>query len=236
MDGAHTYEIIMRGKSQIAELNTGEGNPIDQYVKIEVLTGLDGSLTTEIAGGLNTAVAVQLMSLADLGKEFDWIKDELAKKSFIQHIAFKQNEAKEFDARDVIRLLDLFNIAEFPNEGTAYPIRAYTSKESVLKHFLSKGEDGQLEHEASYKRLRPILNDILVLHDTISANARDLALHAGGGKKGGLLKFVEGTRKSKKTFSFNPFIGDEKSYRLSGRGSHSGLLGAFRAAVKLDPH
>src|SRR5208282_3066238 len=41
VDGAHTYEIIMRGKSEITESNAGESNPINQYVKIEVLTGLD---------------------------------------------------------------------------------------------------------------------------------------------------------------------------------------------------
>ena len=97
VDGAHTYDIIIHGKQQIAELNADDSNPINQYVKIEVLTGLDGNLTAEIAGGLNTAVAVQRMSLANLGKEFDWIKEELEKKAFLQHIAFKQNEAKDFD-------------------------------------------------------------------------------------------------------------------------------------------
>src|SRR3989442_14861607 len=108
VDGAHTYEIILRGKPEIADLNAaGEANPINQYVKVEVLTGLDTNLATEIAGGLNTAVQVQRMSLADLGKEFDWIKDELARANFLQHIAFKQNEIKDFDVRDVIRLLDL---------------------------------------------------------------------------------------------------------------------------------
>jgi len=230
VDGAHTYEIIMRGKSEITESNAGESNPINQYVKIEVLTGLDTSLAAEIAGGLNTAVQVQRMSLADLGKEFDWIKDELTKKDFLQYVAFKQNEAKDFDARDVIRLLDLFNIFEFPNDGTAYPIRAYTSKESVLKHYLAK-ENGQKEYMENYKRLCPILNDILILHDTISAQGRDL-YNEGGGKKGGRLKFMEGDSKSKKMFKF-PFIGEERPYRLSG-GALLPMLGAFRAAVGID--
>ena len=75
------------------------------------------------------------------------------------------------------------------------------------------------------------MNDILVLHDTVSANARDL-YNDGGGKKGGKLKFVESV-KSKKAFPF-PFIGEEKSYRLSG-GALIPMLGAFRAAVMVDP-
>jgi len=228
VDGAHTYEIIMSGKSQIADLNaSGESEPINQYVKVEVLTGLDSSLVTEIAGGLNTAVQVQRMSLADLGNEFDWIKEELKKANFLQFVAFKQNEVKEFDARDVIRLLDLFNITEFPNDGTAYPIRAYTTKEGVLKHYLAK--DGSAEN---YKRLRPILNEILVLHDTVSAYGRAL-YNKGGGKQGGRLKFVE-SLKSKKKFKF-PFIGEEHEYRLSG-GALLPMLGAFRAAVEVDPN
>jgi len=231
VDGGHTYEIINSGKSKIAELNQGEGNSINQYVKIEVLTGIDSNLITEIAGGLNTAVQVQRMSLADLGNEFEWIKEELAKKNFLQYVAFKQNEVKDFDARDIVRLLDLFNISEFPNNGTAYPIRAYTSKESVLKHYLMK-EDGQKEYVDNYRRLCPILNDILILHDTISAYGRDL-YNEGGGKRGGRLKFIEGDSKGHKLFKF-PFIEKEGSYRLSG-GALMPMLGAFRAAVIEDP-
>jgi hypothetical protein len=231
VDGAHTYEIIMRGQSDIADLNAaGESVPINQYVKVEVLTGLDSNLVTEIAGGLNTAVQVQRMSLADLGNEFDWIKEELNKANFLQYVAFKQNEVKDFDARDVIRFLDLFNITEFPNDGAAYPIRAYTSKEGVLKHYLVK--DGDTDYADNYKRLRPILNEILILHDTISAGGREM-YNKGGGKRGGRLKFVE-TSKSKKRFNF-PFIGEEHESRLSG-GALLPMLGAFRAAVKVHPN
>src|SRR5215475_9871928 len=225
VDGAHTYEIIMRGQSDIAELNAaGEAVPINQYVKIEVLTGLDSSLVTEIAGGLNTAVQVQRMSLADLGDKFDWIKEELKKADFLQYVAFKENEEKGFDARDVIRLLELFNITEYPNDGADYPIRAYTSKEVVLKHYLK--EDGDTDYADNYKRLRPILNEILILHDTISARGREM-YNKGGGKRGGRLKFVE-TLKSKKRFKF-PFIGEEYESRLSG-GALLPMLGAFRVA------
>src|SRR6266576_3804486 len=123
------------------------------------------------------------MSLANLGKEFEWIKEELATRNFLQYVAFKQNESKEFDARDVIRLLDLFNVAEFPNDGTTYPLRAYTSKEGVLKHYPG-GDDNGGKYSQNYERLRSILNDVLVLHDIISAQGRDL-YNEGGGKKGG---------------------------------------------------
>jgi hypothetical protein len=229
VDGAHTYEIIMRGQSDLADLNAvPDSSPIRQYVKVEVLTGLDSGLVTEIAGGLNTAVQVQRMSLADLGDKFEWIKDELNTKDFLRYVAFRQNEVNEFDARDIIRLLDLFNIKEFPNDGTAYPIRAYSSKEGVLKHYL--GKDGERDYSDNYVLLRPLLNEILLLHDTISRYGRDL-YNKGGGKRGGRLKFVE-TSKSKKMFKF-PFIGEVYESRLSG-GALLPMLGAFRAAVKFD--
>jgi hypothetical protein len=230
VDGGHTYEIMLRGKSEIAALSAApDTTPINQFVKIEVMTGIDSALAAEIAGGLNTAVQVQRMSLANLGKEFEWIKEELATKDFLQYVAFKQNESKEFDARDVIRLLDLFNIAEFPNNGNTYPLRAYTSKESVLKHYLGEDDNGK-KYSHNYEKLRPILNDILVLHDTISAQGRDL-YNEGGGKRGGRLKFVE-KLEGGKTFKF-PFIGEEREHRLSG-GALLPLLGAFRATVEMN--
>lgn len=230
VDGGHTYDIILRGQPQIADLNaTGESIPINQYVKVEILTGWTTTLVREIAGGLNTAVQVQRMSLADLGNEFDWIKDELKKANFLRYVAFKQNEVNAFDARDIIRLLDLFNIAEFPNSGTEYPIRAYTTKEGVLKHYLAGDES--VKYADNYKCLRPILNEILVLHDTISRYGKDL-YNKGGGKRGGRLKFIESS-KSKQAFEF-PFIGEEYESRLSG-GALLPILGAFRAAVEANP-
>lgn len=229
VDGAHTYEMLIRNQADIVSANADANLAISQFVKVEILVGLPLGLVTEVAGGLNTAVQVQRMSLADLDDKFDWIKDCLAGSNFLEYIAFKQNEIKEFDVRDVLRLLDLFNITEFPNNGSSYPIRAYTSKESVLKHYLDK--DKEKSFADNYKCLAPILKDILVLHDTISADAREL-YNAGGGRRAGRLKFVEGPSKPDKKYHF-PFIADEREYRLSG-GALIPMLGAFRAAVKVD--
>jgi hypothetical protein len=226
VDGAHTYELIVRNQDAVSEVNTNSETPIRQFVKVEVLTGLSDGLVVEIAGGLNTAVQVQRMSLAELGDKFDWIKEELKGSGYESYIAFRQNEPKEYDVRDIIRLLDLFNVYEFPNDGATYPTRAYTSKETVLKHYLD--EKGQFaEH---YKRLRPILKDVLVLYDTVSAEARTLHNKAGG--RGGGLKFVETSPKDK-PFKFH-FINEEREHRLVG-GALLPMLGAFRAAVLRDP-
>jgi hypothetical protein len=67
------------------------------------------------------------------------------------------------------------------------------------------------------------LNDVLVLHDTIGAQGRDL-YNEGGGKRGGRLKFVE-KLEGGRTFKF-PFIGEEREHRLSG-GALLPMLGHF---------
>lgn len=224
VDGAHTYELITQALPEIVELNKVRNDdvpPISQFVKLEVLTGVSSDLGPEIAGGLNTAVQVQEMSLADLRKEFDWIKEDLVGQPYSQQIAFRENENAAYDARDIVVLLDLFNIWDFPNDGAEHPVRAYTSKAQVLANYL--------KHRTHYEKLRPILKDILVLHDTVSMEARDKHNETGG--KGGKLVFVETRNRSLYPF---PFIGKQGKYRLVG-GALFPMLAAFRWMVQVNP-
>lgn len=226
VDGGHTYEILRANRESIEELNgsDGEGADIDQFVKFEIVTGLMEDLVPEIARGLNTAVQVQEMSLADLRDEFDWIKDTIKDEPYADKIAFRENEQRMYDARDVIMLLDLFNISDFPNTGGEYPARAFSSKAAVLKAYL---DDRRENGGSKYEKLQPILKDILVLHDTISFEARDLHNKANAGKAG-KLAFMEGRERGKFPF---PFIGKEGSHRLL-RGALFPMLGAFRWMVE----
>lgn len=226
VDGAHTYEIVLKHREEIlsASSQVGCDAPIHQFVKFEILTGLDAVLATEIAEGLNTAVQVQQMSLADLGQAFGWIKDELHDEPYISDIAFRENEKGAYDVVDILRIMELFNIAEYPNDGPALPIRAYTSKERIL--------DSYLKNKEQYRKLQGILKDILILHDTISSNAVD-RYNEGGGRRGGKLVFVDGPAREKK-FRF-PFIGQQADYQLF-RGALFPMLGAFRWMVDEAPH
>lgn len=232
VDGAHTYEILRSKRQEILDLNAsdGEGPEIEQFVKFEIVTGLTEDLVPEIARGLNTAVQVQEMSLADLRDEFDWIKDTIAGEPYADQIAFRENERRIYDARDVVMLLDLFNIADpprgFPNTGGDYPLRAFSSKAAVLSAYL---DDRRKNGGSTYQKLQPILKDILVLHDTISFEARELHNKAGG--KGGKLAFMESRERTKFPF---PFIGKEGKYRLR-RGALFPILGAFRWMVEVGP-
>lgn len=225
VDGGHTYEILRNNRGAIDELNAGDGE-IDQFVKLEIVTGLQSDLVPEIARGLNTAVQVQEMSLADLRDEFNWIKETIADEPYASEIAFRENEQRTYDARDLIVFLDLFNISEYPNQKGDYPVRAFSSKAQVLKAYL---EDRKKNDGKTYMMLQPILKDILLLHDTISFEARDLHNKAGG--KAGKLAYMEGRKRGKFLF---PFIGKEGSYRLR-RGALFPMLGAFRWMVVEGP-
>jgi hypothetical protein len=216
LDGGHTYELLTDAADEIARLREGE-SAFTQYVKIEVLTGLDRNLVTEIAGGLNTAIQVQQYSLENLKGSFQWVQDELGGKDYLDEIAFRENEGGTIDIRDVLVLLDLFNIEEFPNSSAECPVRAYTSKASVLENYVA--------HAERYKLLRPLLQDILKLYDIIASGARDKHNETGG--RGGNLAFVE---VKKGGFDF-PFLGLQSEYRLH-RAALLPMVGAFRWMVK----
>jgi hypothetical protein len=224
VDGAHTYDLDIQCQNEIKELNktrNGDEPPIAQFVKLEILTGVPSDLGPEIAGGLNTAVQVQQMSLADLRGKFDWMKDELQNAPYHGEIAFRENENATFDARDIVVILELFNIVDFPNDKDEHPVRAYMSKAQVLANYLAS--------PGKYQNLRPIIKDVLSLHDLISMQARDKHNETGG--KAGKLVFVES--RSRPLYDF-PFIGKQGKYRLVG-GALFPMLAAFQWMVQENP-
>lgn len=223
VDGGHSYDLILKNRGEIEDRNSGNdnGSKISQFIKLEVLTGITPDLWPEIAGGLNTAVQVQEMSLMELADKFAWIKDELKGEPYLKQIAFQEGVSAPYDARDIVALLDLFNIADFPNTGSDHPVRAYTSKAVVLDNYRQKQKD--------YEKLRPILKDILILRDTIAYEARDKHTSAGG--RGGKLAFVDARKRG--LFEF-VFIGKESKFELMG-GALFPMLAAFRWMVEIDP-
>ena len=135
VDGGHTYQLCEENRTEIEQLNAarnGEGDLITPFLKLEILTGFPSELWPEIAGGLNTAIQVQEMSLMELENQFAWIKDELSDAPYADQIAYREGETAPYDARDIAVLLDLFNILDFPNGGSDHPVRAYTSKAKCL--------------------------------------------------------------------------------------------------------
>ena len=214
VDGGHSYELIRR------HIDAGD-LPEEQFVKFEILTNVPAAWIADIAGGLNTSVQVEPMSLDHLAGKFNWIKAQLDGEPYADKIAWKENETGDLDARDVISILTCFNIELFPNTKDEQPVVAYEKKSKALQLF----EDNQ----ASYKKLAPLLTNILNLHDVIRKDSRDHHNEQGG--KFGALSFVE-ARERGEGFEF-PFTGEHGKFRLMN-GALYPMLAAFRWMVEVD--
>lgn len=212
VDGAHTYQIIQDNKQDC---------PANQFVKLEILTGIPKSYVEPIAQGLNTAVQVQTMSLANLGKRFEWIKAILDKTPFGKEIAYRENDDGEYTIRDVISFMTLFNVDLFA-DGSAHPKIAYTSKGSTL--------DLYLENQKSFEKMAPILKDILEFHDYVHLKGREHYNRVYQGK-GGKLAFYQTRQRGKYKLVFT---GIETQSKLYDGGLYP-ILGAFRYLVEQKP-
>lgn len=89
IDGGHTYEVIKEKKNSIT--------PGSQYVKIEILTGVE-DIFSQLAAARNTSVLVQDKSIAELEDRFEIIKKVLEKEPKIMNrVIYKQNANGDID-------------------------------------------------------------------------------------------------------------------------------------------
>lgn len=220
VDGGHTHSIIASANQQ------GE-TPENQFVNIEVRTGMPDLWIPEIAGGLNTSVQVQDMSLDHLAGNFDWIKEELRKEKYYSKIAWSENEPGEFDARDIIALMAMFSADLHQNEGDDHPVYAYEKKSIALKAFE--------KHPAFFRNLRPILREILTLHDIVRKEYLVFWNKSGGNSDGGIGKAraLSWTDKRDKGQWDFIFTGEKADYRMAN-GALYPILAAFRWHVEKD--
>jgi hypothetical protein len=215
VDGGHTYTLIQENLEN-PEL------PEKQFVQVEVRTGVPDSWIPEIAGGLNTSVQVQDMSLDHLAGHFDWLKLELKGEPYSNKIAWSENDPGEYDARDILSIMAMFNVLLFPNDKDEHPVMAYEKKSLVLRAYE--------EHDKKFELMKPIIKDTLKFHDIVAKDARDLWNKFNGGRGGGLA-FME--KRERGLFEFI-FTGQNSQYRLTN-GALYPILAAFRWYVEQDP-
>lgn len=248
-DGAHTYKLILEHQHEIQAFNKDapDDHKIDQYVEVRVLTGPRLSdLFLDIAGGLNTGVQVQPAALANLAHHFDWLKDVLRNSPYEDKIAFKQFEDGEFTVTDVLCILDLFNIIDFPVDGDRYPTRAYDSANRLLSAYIPIAEGCQRDptlRPHQWEKTAPLVHDILELHDLISSTGAALYNERAPGKRfAGNLSWIkakvsrrtkEGISQVDREYKF-VFLGTTGPKQLY-RGALMPMLGAFRCLIEEDP-
>jgi hypothetical protein len=222
-DGAHTYEIILAAQSN--------GTcPEKQYAKFEVITGVPQNMFVDITGGLNTAVQVEKASLLNLEGRFDWVKEAIKKESYAEQISYKQNEEGTFDIREILGIMTLFNVKKF--QYPQHPKDAYVSKAKCLDLYEADPD--------SFKMLRPLLKDILYLHDYVHIMSRKRRNEIQGGRTAGMTGVYATKKRGNYEFIF---MGNKEANQLAdGKldaklydGALYPMLGAMRCLVEQKP-
>jgi len=227
VDGAHTAKIIEEAN------NEGTTHP-EQYVEVYVRTGVTSELTSDIARGLNTGIQVAPQSIYNIAGVFDWLKTEVAHETYAGKISWKESDDQDYDVRDLIAVLEVFNIFDFPNDVNVskHPIAAYEKWSTPLKKFAEDFEENRESiRKSKYYRLRNLLKDGLKLYDHIRHDFREMHNDTGG--KAGKMNIIEEASEKRGTFEF-PFARLRGSrYRLT-KGATFPILAAFRPYVEIN--
>ena len=188
-------------------------------MRFEIITGVPSRSQVDIADGLNTAIQVQEASLLNLDGKFNWIKELLKDTPYADKLSYMQNEDGEFDVREIVAFLTLFNV-EHPELKGRTPKEAYTSKAACLRLYM--------QDEKSYRMLEPILKDILYLHDYIHLNLGKIYNKETGGKA----HLMSGVFDRRARGEFNFVFADEKSEFKLFDGTFFPIFGAMRYLVQ----
>ena len=167
VDGAHTLDAILEAQKQPPE------NGWLAHVFIKAFIGVDTDQIAEIAGGLNTSQQVDLKSLENLKEHFDSLKSILEKEVYATSIAYKMNEEKPIDVREVLYYLAVFDCTEYDEKK--HPVALFGRKEGIVRRF---SEQAALKQNAgdSFNILISKAPDILRLRDLLEKSALDLAI------------------------------------------------------------
>jgi hypothetical protein len=223
VDGGHTYRVILENRAALA--------PNSQFVKIEVLTGVE-DFFEQLAAARNTSLQVKDTSIGDLERRFELVKTAIQKEPYANNINYKENGQKDIDIQDMLALFFMFNLERFPNGSSSYPIAAYAAKRSCLQDYLEnhkKGEkNGQIDNP--YYKMMGVMPDIIRLFDDIEVHIPEFYKGESGSNK--RYGSVIGVAMAKKGKSFeSKYLKTPMDY-ATPNGFLYPMLGAFRALLE----
>ena len=214
LDGGHTYKIV---KEEIESISDVDSRP--RYIRIEFLEGFNQDDITDIVGARNRSNQVKDESLMNLDGQFKYLKIALSGSSFLDKIAFKENELdneenlKPIDVKEVIAILTAFEKQRFGDEN--HPTISYSSKGECLKNFRDNPE--------AYRKFGPLTQDVLILYDNIRKELPNIYNKRGG-------RFGKLTGVTKRTQPLH-YIDDRSEYGVPD-GFVYPILAAFRALIE----
>lgn len=230
-NGGHTTQIIYdcQEDDSIAE---------GQNVEVKIITGLEGgdnhTLRVDVARGQNTGISVQPKSIFELDGAFDSIKNIIKNKEWSGDVGYKESDKKDIDVRELVSVLELMNVIDYPLRESKHPIHAYEKWSAPLKKF---GDDYENNREnlklRKYAKIEPLLLESLTLYDHIRRDFLRVYNDTSGGGRAGKLRIVEKAPPRTGQFKFRYAELDDNERRLT-KGAAYPILGAFRNFVILN--
>lgn len=221
VDGGHTYRTILENRDKL--------DPGQQYVKLEILTGVEG-IFQSLAAARNTSVQVQDKSIAELEDRFDIIKNALAGQGYMDRVFFKENDSGDIDVADLLSILMMFNFARYPGMD-GFPTIAYSGKKRCIDLYIQDHKTYAESADNPYVKMKPIMADIFKLYDQIEINMNAFYRAKNPSGRYGATKGVivpKDGHSIKSKFMMNDM--DVQS----PNGFIYPILGAFRALLKED--
>lgn len=214
VDGAHTLDAILETQKQPPE----KGWPA--YVFVKAVVGVEAEQIAEIAGGLNTSQQVDLKSLENLREHFKELQRTVAGEPYAEDIAYKMNEDKPVDVREILYYLAVFDCSEYDEKR--HPVALFGRKEGIVRRFAEQAAHPKAED--SFRILISKAPDILRLRDLIEKRALELPI--------GRYKTGKGTRVRSESHRDNHlvFLDDTVNGKIP-LGWIMPLLAGFRANV-----
>lgn len=226
IDGGHTYSSITNVMKALTDPENilERIEPNDQFVRLEILTGIEEHLT-DIAEARNYSIQVKKFSLENKKGSFNWLMDSLG--DFSQKVRLSENDEQPIHVTEIIQWLSCVNPIKFQNQQ---PIEAYKNAGKCLDWFLDEKDT------FGYKKLKKIVPDICKLYDHIRFKWQDLYNQADDDeKKGKFGKTSEANfrKRGRQQASQYHFINAKGKYPIE-KGFAFPVLAGFRALLELD--
>jgi hypothetical protein len=187
-DGGHTFEVIKQTIARAHELGEREGWT-EPFVRVHFLGGqaFDSGELEQVVEALNTSSQVQQYTLDEYNNKFDELKAALQKGGFNpDFIAFRENEEKEWDVREVIQRLACFLKERWKS---TQPASMYKSKGKALDLYTN-----DTTHE-EFRKLYDVAADVITLPEFIQSEFSKG--DAVKGRKFGKIRAVKKTKGGK---------------------------------------
>lgn len=162
INGGHTYKAIIHALYGKHKSRESYPNVSNACVQVSVAVGISEEEVSQISRARNLSLSVPVYALKNLDHIWQPIEKALPEK-YRQNVVFKPNEDDEleekadYDVTDLVRRLALINNKLFPFREDKHPIKAYTSRGSLVSSW--KQED--------YQDIIPLLKDVLWLEEQI---------------------------------------------------------------------